>query len=492
MVRSLFALSAGLIAGAHAFWRMECPGRLAMARMDPIVNPGDLSPHVHSIHGSSGFSDNSSCSDLQAGECTSCRVKQDMSSYWHPSLYFKDADTGRFEVVEQVGGMLAYYLLYGQNIKAFPDGFRMLSGDVDRREYTLGDANKPDPPKASWASLGQTTQKALAQRAIGFNCLNYGRTPEATLYRHFLPDKSFLDSNCKDGLRFEIMFPSCWNGRDVDSQNHMDHVAFPDLVMDGTCPPDYPVRLPSLLYEVIWNTAAFSGRNGRFVLSNGDETGYSYHGDFMMGWNRDFLQQAVNTCTNPSGRIEDCPLFDIMGKGEAVSCNLQSPMPPALHTEDVEGPMMRLPGGGGSGGGDKPSYVAPPAPPAPTLQYTPGEKAPDPAHPLPGQVFKEKSLAAALPAITDLVPEAKIEAAPPVPTVPPAPVSIPDTKSYYSTQWVTNGNVVSKIVFEAKTVTATEYVDVTTTVAAEPTYNPVLRRRRVAHLHSHGHRRNKL
>ena len=45
---------------------------------------------------------------LLGGDCTSCRVTQDKSSYWHPAMYFKDGATGEFEVVEQVGGMLAY------------------------------------------------------------------------------------------------------------------------------------------------------------------------------------------------------------------------------------------------------------------------------------------------------------------------------------------------------------------------------------------------
>jgi hypothetical protein len=30
-----------------------------------------------------------------------------MSAYWTPSLYFQDEDTGEYELVEQVGGMLA-------------------------------------------------------------------------------------------------------------------------------------------------------------------------------------------------------------------------------------------------------------------------------------------------------------------------------------------------------------------------------------------------
>lgn len=54
MMKSVVALSAGFIAGANAFWRMECPGRVGVARMDPIVNPGELANHVHSISGSSG------------------------------------------------------------------------------------------------------------------------------------------------------------------------------------------------------------------------------------------------------------------------------------------------------------------------------------------------------------------------------------------------------------------------------------------------------
>ena len=150
----------------------------------------------------------------------------------------------------------------------------MISGSNDRRNYTVGNPNMPDPDKSQWAALGQTTQSDLEQRAIGFNCLNYDKTPEGTLYRHYLPDKAYLDANCMDGIRFELMFPSCWKGGDaVDSDDHKSHVAFPDLVMTGNCPSDYPMRLPSMLFEVIWDTHHFANRNGRFVIANGDLSG---------------------------------------------------------------------------------------------------------------------------------------------------------------------------------------------------------------------------
>lgn len=54
-----------------------------------------------------GFSISSLFDDLAAGDCTSCRVTQDKSAYWHPQLYFKDDNTGEYEEVDPLGGMLA-------------------------------------------------------------------------------------------------------------------------------------------------------------------------------------------------------------------------------------------------------------------------------------------------------------------------------------------------------------------------------------------------
>jgi hypothetical protein len=153
----------------------------------------------------------------------------------------------------------------------------MISGDTFRRNYTVGDTDgsQPDPPQSEWAGLNQTSQYDLSQRALGFNCLDYSKTPEASLYRHFLPDKSYLDANCPDGVRLELVFPSCWNGNDLDSSDHQSHMAFPDLVQDGNCPDSHPTRIITLFYETIWNTAAFDGVDGTFVLANGDPTGKS-------------------------------------------------------------------------------------------------------------------------------------------------------------------------------------------------------------------------
>ncbi|KAL5093022.1 hypothetical protein HDV62DRAFT_230226 [Trichoderma sp. SZMC 28011] len=487
MLKSVVAVTAGLVAVADAFWRMECQGRVGLARMDPVVYPGVDSPHMHAIHGSSGFSETSGTPELLNGNCTSCRVTQDKSAYWHPALYFQDAKTKQFELVPQVGGMLAYYLLYGDNIKAFPTNFRMVAGDTSRRTYTAGDPTQPDPAKSLWASLGQTTQEVLAQRAIGFNCLNYAKAPEGTLYRHFMPDKAYLDANCADGIRFEIMFPSCWKGGDAtDSANHKDHVAFPDLVMTGNCPEGYPERLPSMLFEIIWNTNAYAGRDGQFVMSNGDVTGYGLHGDFIMGWEEDFLQQAVNTCTNLSGLIEDCPLFNIVDQSVAEQCTLED-MPANLRREAGNGPFNQLPGGdvvGGTGpassshgGHSKPSATPTKGGAAPTLPYQPGVTAPVKGSPLPGQVFKE--------AATDSsygFQIAAVESGNPSATGAPAAEG-----AVISTQYITVGHVVSEILWKQAYVTVTEEPQPSTTVTVTATGARPAKHRRSAHGHGHGH-----
>lgn len=232
----------------------------------------------------------------------------------------------------------------------------MIAGDTRQRNFSWP---VPDPPKSEWSG-SEVSQPALAQKALGFNCLNYAIAPEGSLYRHFLPDKAYLDGHCTDGIRMEIMFPSCWNGKDLDSPDHKSHVAYPTLVNGGTCPKGYETKLVSLFYETIWNTYAFKGRDGQFAIANGDPTGkspwtlfdrlveltdregFGYHGDFMAAWDGDTLERAVKQCTNPSGKVEDCPIFDLQSQSEAQTCKIS--MPTELKDENYQGPREGLPG----------------------------------------------------------------------------------------------------------------------------------------------------
>ncbi|KAF2841283.1 hypothetical protein M501DRAFT_928723 [Patellaria atrata CBS 101060] len=332
---ALLALS--LSEPATAFWRMRCPSRTGLARIDPLVDSGTAADHSHAIHGGKKIGFVTTTDDLLDSECSSCAVTADKSAYWHPVLTFQHAN-GSFEAVRQVGGILVYYLLHGENIQAFPKGFQMLSGDTRLRNFSLP---VPDPPIAEWRG-DAAEQWALRQKALGFNCLNYGRDAEASLYRHFMPDKDYTDANCADGVRFELMFPSCWNGEDLDTPDHKSHVAFPSFVMDGTCPEGFEKRVPSLFFETIYATQDYVGVDGQFVISNGDPTGYGFHGDFISGWEPSLLQEAVDTCTSLSGELSDCPVFQpyMQSDDDCVACNLD--LPSELEDDDCAGPADAL------------------------------------------------------------------------------------------------------------------------------------------------------
>jgi hypothetical protein len=113
-------------------------------------------------------------------------------------------------------------------------------------------------------------------------------------------------------------------------------MAYPDGIDNGQCPPSHPVHLVSIFYEVWFNVAPFNALNdgGSFVVSTGDPTGYSLHGDFMNGWDNGVLSRAIQTCTDPSGVIENCSVFedeDLFNSDEEMnSCAAPNPLPNEL------------------------------------------------------------------------------------------------------------------------------------------------------------------
>ncbi|KAL5606597.1 hypothetical protein BROUX41_002995 [Berkeleyomyces rouxiae] len=495
---------------ASAFWRMECPSRVGNARLDPIINPGGLSAHMHSIYGSSGFSKTSSFGELHEAECTSCRVTQDKSAYWTPSLYFQSATTGEFTEVDEQGGLLAYYFLNHEEMTAFPEGFRMLAGTNSRRTFSTGDPMQADPPKSSWSSAGITSQKALAERAIGFNCLNYAKQGEATLSRHYLPEKAWLDANCPDGIRIELMFPSCWNGEDLDSDDHQSHVAYPDLVMTGDCPDSHPVGLAGVMFETFFRTQEFSGDAGRFVVSNGDPTGFGFHGDFITGWTPSVLQQAIDTCTSGSGLIDDCAVFNIVPKTDSSKCKLAQIETAAISST---GPLKSLPGNvvvtdangvsnfGGSGSNtqsgpssenplpvtpsssssssssspsplpSKPSTSPPPPPPpaTPSSSSTTSTSTTPPPPPPPKTTSSSSSAYGGGGFSIANVPN-HVTSAPSTTTTTSVD---PDAGKFYSTKWSTDANgVVYKILIVVVYTTETKWVDAKATTTLVTSSRP--------------------
>lgn len=199
-----------------------------------------------------------------------------------------------------------------------------------------------------------------------------------------------------------------------------------------------------------------------------------------MGWDQDFLQQAVDTCTNPSGLIEDCPLFNIVDQSTAMQCQLED-MPANLRKEDGNGPFKQLFGGMPGHGSSQPASQPTKVSSAPTLPYQPGVTAPVKGSPLPGQVFKDGSSDSSSGGMQIAAVESK-------PAVTPAPAGAAATPaaSFVSTQYITVGNVVSEILWKQAYTTVTVDAQPSTVTVTATGPRPA-KQRRSAHGHGHGH-----
>ncbi|ORY85568.1 hypothetical protein BCR37DRAFT_377247 [Protomyces lactucae-debilis] len=318
-----------------AFWRMGCSNPSIIERVDPIVNPGGVAGHVHNFAGASGIGPNADFQSLRASDCTSCPIVEDLSAYWTPMLYYRDQNNTVQPVAN--GGTTVYYLQRGGGpLKAFPAGFKMLAGNPNLRSY---DGSKRE------------------QQAINYVCLDYGKGSSSS---DGLPTK-----NCPDGLRAQIIFPSCWDGVNLDSPDHKSHVAYPTGIANGQCDdPKYPVRLVTIFYEVFYNVGDFAGQwwsdKSPFVLAQGDPTGYGLHGDFMNGWDVKVLQTAIDTCNDNSGSMEKCQAFSLKYPADGSSQCHKSPSV----NEQVMGKLKKLPGCNPiwDGTGVKPACDAEPTP----------------------------------------------------------------------------------------------------------------------------------
>jgi len=290
---------------------------LTIQRSDPIIQPGIASSHVHSVIGGNAFQRTMGPMDANKADSTTCDKAIDHSNYWVPSMYHQRADK-MWELVPWRGSAVYYQKRACDFVPgaracnktfvplAFPDGFRMVAGDPLRRTQNNSD---------------------LAQKAVHIMCIYDGGSMQ---YDGFPPRKC-------NTLRSEVYFPSCWDGKNLDSADHKTHVSYPGVgnYNGGVFPESHPVALLSIFYEFFFETSTFT--DTKFAFANGDPTGFGYHGDFIMGWtDRSLLQTAHRDCVGPS----DCPK---LGNQHSQTRPL---MFPAIYEEEIglNGPIPALPG----------------------------------------------------------------------------------------------------------------------------------------------------
>lgn len=303
-VTALLTSAALLPSTVDAYFVLGASKPVVVQRLDPIMadNKPAASSHAHTFVGSNRVAASMTYDSLRGafqgaqkgreyvapkggedGSCTTTGLWADASSYWSPSLYYRNEDA-TYAAVPLSFARLYYFNRVGDKeksngqtqAKAFPEGLRMIAGNAMQFDAQNFNSSNHAPAKA-----------------ISFVCLNYkGKSSQSD---------TIPTGSCPDGLRMQVTFASCWNGKDLDSKDHQSHMAYPSGVDNGDCPATHPVRLATLFNEWVYSTGSMPNGgsnpdNSHLVLSNGDMYGTSFHADFINGWMVDVLQQALEQC----------------------------------------------------------------------------------------------------------------------------------------------------------------------------------------------------
>lgn len=216
---------------------------------DPIVLPGLAgASHNHSFIGNPATNAHTVPKDLLGGR-TSCQDPKDASAYWFPTLL----QNGQVVAPQTVTVYYKSDVKDYRTVLPFPPGFRLLAGNP--RATSLGEFG------GYWTCGGN--------------------------------EFADIPASCPEGssLIVRLTAPSCWDGVHLDSADHTSHTAYP---VDGVCPGSHPVPLPMLQLKVPYKLPG--GNTTKLAYASGP--GYTFHFDFMNGWDQARLTQIIEYCVN--------------------------------------------------------------------------------------------------------------------------------------------------------------------------------------------------
>lgn len=216
---------------------------------DPIVRPNQPgAAHMHNFYGATSASASSTWATMVAAPST-CTDAFDTAGYWQPQL--------KVAAAEVRGTLRAYYSRGNKpTVRPYPRDLRVVAGKAH--------------------SEGLQSREVVYWRCVG-------RGSTAQLRR--VPQ-------CARGeqLSSSIIFPDCWNGRDLDSADHSAHMAYS---VRGTCPGTHSVALPRLVMQIVWPVRPAPAT---VTLSSGGA--HTMHADFWNTWRQLRLRRLTNRCLN--------------------------------------------------------------------------------------------------------------------------------------------------------------------------------------------------
>jgi hypothetical protein len=256
-----------------------------VAKDDPIVFPNQPGKaHLHLFFGNTGINAGSTNDSLHSsGNSTCVGGIANRSSYWIPALI----DTGNGNKVLAPQSAIFYY----------KTGY----GGVDPRTITV-------PPAQLRMIAGDAKTSTNVDDSTHWGCLN-----------RYIGNFQSIPTECTpdDDLNATVIFPQCWDGRNMDSADHKSHMAY-TLSEQRGCPSSHPVAIPEISINVRFDITPSSDvskwRLSSDMYGTDQPGGYSLHGDWMNGWNEDVIGSFVRNCDNA---VVDCHA-SLLGDGREI------------------------------------------------------------------------------------------------------------------------------------------------------------------------------
>ena len=254
---------------------------------DPIVYPGQPGKsHLHQFYGNTAANASSTYSSLRKSGQSTCMSPLNRSAYWMPAMMDGRGNVVRPDHIQ---------IYYKRRPKTDPK-CSLSSGDP------AAEGNCVDLPNGLKFVFGydMVTNKSPTGAAY-FNCKGTGSTAG-----HYASIAEAVGKCVAGGqIGAVIRAPNCWDGKNLDSPNHRDHVAYhvrdPNTGINA-CPATHPYVIPAFTLQAWYSVA--SGDDLRLWKLASDDMrpdlprGSTFHADFFMAWDPTIKQMWHDHCIN--------------------------------------------------------------------------------------------------------------------------------------------------------------------------------------------------
>jgi hypothetical protein len=292
---------------------------------DPIVYPGQPGKsHLHLFFGNTATNANSTYQSLRTSGGSTCTVNglsasPQRTAYWMPAMldgvgnvvkpdfiltYYKQLPNGNPECKGAPDATHVGFCVPIPNGINFIVGYNMATGEG-------GPTADPNGPFSAdyWGE--------------GFECESPDQQTSRTGFKHSFQE--IIDTGkclVGDYLRAAIAFPSCWDGKNLDTADHRSHLAYPNgPLIDNflpACPADHPYSIPQIAEQVFFRVDA-NFLAGKWELScdqmtGGKPKGACLHFDYWEAWSAPVKNMWQTGCID--GHLS-CNVGE-MGNGQSI------------------------------------------------------------------------------------------------------------------------------------------------------------------------------